>query len=100
MKSQTQLMELTVSATTGVPTPSWRPASVLCLTGLRERNALTAIAPTSAHGAKSVLDFGKRGATSVSGTEQRNGYGFGSPAGVDAPRIDLATGLPPRSWPV
>lgn len=38
--------------------------------------------------------------TVLGNTQQLSGYGFGTPVGVDAPRIDVATGVPPRSRPV
>jgi hypothetical protein len=94
------LMQPMTSAIPSLPVAAWRPVSELSLCGLERRSVTTVVTPVPAHGAKSVLGATKRGATSGSNGKQRNGYGFGAPAGVDAPRIDTATGLPPRSWPV
>ncbi len=33
-------------------------------------------------------------------TGQLSDYGFGTPVGVDVPRVDVAAGVPPRSRPV
>ena len=52
--------------------------------GMQEKSALTA----------------KRVWTTPRNTQQLNGYGFGTPVGVDVPRVDVASGVPPRSRPV
>lgn len=50
---------------------------------------------------KSALLAAKRvETTTLRNTGQLNGYGFGTPVGVDAPRVDVAAGVPPRSRPV
>jgi hypothetical protein len=38
--------------------------------------------------------------TTLRNTGQLSGYGFGTPAGVDVKRVDVAAGVPPRSRPV
>ena len=100
MKNMTQLTQPMSSATSSLSVATWPSVSELSLCGLERRSIAIAVKPVPAHEAKSVLVAAKRGAEFGSEGLQRNGYGFGTPAGVDAPRIDTATGLPPRSWPV
>src|SRR5690349_18728145 len=61
---------------------------------------VTAVGNASMHGEKSVRHSFERAQILARTTVQLNGYGFGTPVGVGAPRVDVATGLPPRSRPV
>ena len=49
---------------------------------------------------KSALILVNQVRTASRKTQQLSGYGFGTPVGVDASRLDVATGVPPRSRPV
>jgi hypothetical protein len=64
--------------------------------------ATVRLAPT--HGEfmqeKSVQLEDKRIWTTLRNSLQLSGYGFGTPVGLDAPRVDVPTGVPPRSRPV
>jgi hypothetical protein len=76
--------------------------------GIREHVELTgsavtvrSVAPTAGFMRdKSALILAKQVRTATRNTQQLSGYGFGTPVGVDAPRVDVATGVPPRSRPV
>jgi hypothetical protein len=49
---------------------------------------------------KSALLVEKRVETTLRNTQQLSGYGFGTPVGVGALRVDVVAGVPPRSRPV
>jgi hypothetical protein len=67
-----------------------------------ERIALVTDGPgIEAHGAKSALRAEKRALAVRSTTSNPlDGYGFGNPVDVTAPRGGVPTGVPPRSRPV
>jgi hypothetical protein len=100
---------LTTSATpAGVPA-GWQ--GVLCApaafgTGaeiasyIEVNGSVRTVPGTSVHGEKSVLLGAKRTQILRRNTMQLSGYEFGTSVDVDAPRVDVATGVPPRSRPV
>ncbi len=49
---------------------------------------------------KSALLTAKRVETTLRDTQLLSVYGFGTPVGVGAPRVDVVAGVPPRSRPV
>lgn len=49
---------------------------------------------------KSALIAANRVQTTLRDTQLLSVYGFGTPVGVGAPRVDVVAGVPPRSRPV
>lgn len=86
------------------------PSRQLAANGVEIRNrseslgraATVRIAPTHVWTQeKSALRAAERVVTTtLRNTGQLNGYGFGTPVGVDVKRVDVAAGVPPRSRPV